>query len=78
MAREGLLREEYHPGLLQVGGVAAYHLGEILDALEGRAWSPRSTRAQLTLADRRPSQHATPPGSQTLPASITPDNVTVE
>jgi tetratricopeptide (TPR) repeat protein len=55
LAREGLLREEYHPGLLQVYGLAAYRLGEPLDALEGLEGAslvaPLDPLARLTLAD---------------------------
>jgi len=55
LAREGLLKDEYHPGLLQVYGLAAYHLGEVLDALEGLEWAslvaPLDPLAQITLAD---------------------------
>jgi tetratricopeptide (TPR) repeat protein len=55
LAREGLLEDEYHPGLLQVYGLAAYHLGEVLDALEGLEWAslvaPLDPLAQITLAD---------------------------
>lgn len=55
LARAGLLREEYHPGLLQVYGLAAYHLGEPHDALEGlegaSVVAPLSPLAQIVLAD---------------------------
>lgn len=55
LSLEGLLRDEHHPGLLQVHGLAAYHLGEPLTALEGLEGAslvaPLGPLAQLALAD---------------------------
>lgn len=54
-AREGLLHEEYHPGLLQMKGLAAYSLGELPEALEGfeaaSMVAPLCPAARLALAD---------------------------
>ncbi len=55
LACAGLLREEYHAGLLQVYGLAAYQLGEPRAALEGLETAslvaPLDPLAQVTLAD---------------------------
>lgn len=55
LARAGLQRDENHAGLLQVYGLAAYHLGEPLDALEGlegaSVIAPLSPISQLALGD---------------------------
>ncbi|MBP3956065.1 hypothetical protein J8F10_12305 [Gemmata sp. G18] len=55
LARAGLLRDENHPGLLQVYGLAAYHLGDPVDALEGLEGAsmiaPLAPVSQLALAD---------------------------
>lgn len=55
LARKGLAREPDHPGLLQVCGVAAFHLGEpfvALDRLEAAAAiAPLDPQSRLTLAD---------------------------
>lgn len=55
LARAGLLRDENHAGLLQVYGLAAYHLNEPRDALEGleaaSVLAPLSPLSQLALAD---------------------------
>jgi len=55
LACEGLKRDEFHPGLLEVTGLAAYHLGEMSAALEkleaASAVSPLSASAQVALAD---------------------------
>lgn len=55
LARAGLLKNEDHPGLLQAYGLAAYHLGEFDDALEGLEGAsiiaPLAPLSQLALAD---------------------------
>jgi tetratricopeptide (TPR) repeat protein len=55
LARAGLLRDENHAGLLQVYGLASYHLNEPLDALKGletaSVVAPLSVVSQLALAD---------------------------
>jgi tetratricopeptide (TPR) repeat protein len=55
LARVGLLKDEDHPGLLQMYGLAAYHLGALEDALEGLEGAsiiaPLCPLAQLALAD---------------------------
>lgn len=55
LSREGLSRDEHHAGLLRAYGLASYHLGEPLDALEGLEGAsliaPLDPLAQLALAD---------------------------
>ncbi|HEY1190835.1 MAG TPA: hypothetical protein VGE74_24605 [Gemmata sp.] len=55
LAREGLRRDEYHPGLLQVYGLSAHQLGAppvALEALETASLvAPLDPLAQLTLAE---------------------------
>jgi tetratricopeptide (TPR) repeat protein len=55
LARAGLLHDEYHPGLLEVYGLAAYRLDDLHDSMEGleRASmvAPLSPLSQLILAE---------------------------
>ncbi len=55
LVRKGLARAPDHPGLLQVSGLAAYHLGEpfaALDRLEAAAAvAPLDPQSRLALAD---------------------------
>ncbi len=55
LARAGLARHEHHAGLLQVYGLAAYHLGDRRKALAGlegaSAVAPLAPVSQLALAD---------------------------
>lgn len=55
LARDGLRRDAYHPGLLQVYGLAAHHLGDrpaALNALETASLvAPLDPLARLALAD---------------------------
>lgn len=54
-ARAGLLRDNFHAGLLQVYGVAAYHLNDAVGALAALELAslsgPLDALARLTLAD---------------------------
>ncbi len=55
LARKGLVRDPDHPGLLQLCGLAAYHLGEpfaALDRLEAAAAiAPLDPQSRLAIAD---------------------------